>query len=165
MYGFNISVYVFKCIGVESMYIWTCTYFRLQCMCMCLKIYIFNMRVYVLESLESKVCICTLYVLFICVTWLIHMYDVTHWVTSWLSTVSMSQNESRTSHCICYSYVWRDSFVCTTWLMDTVTWLRMSHELHIYTCICTLESKVCICMCMCLEIYIFNMRVYVFICC
>ena len=53
---------------------------------------------------------------FICVTWCIHMCDMTHW------------------------YVWHDAFICVTWLihmwaMVCVTWrIHMCDMTHLYVC-------------------------------
>ena len=47
-----------------------------------------------------------LYVWYDCATWLIHMCDVTHPIAQ----VTLMCN-------VTHSYVWRDSFICVTWLI------------------------------------------------
>jgi len=52
---------------------------------------------------------------FICVTWLIHMRDVTHsyvWRDSFICVTWLIHMCDVT-----HSYVWRDSFICVTWLI------------------------------------------------
>ena len=66
---------------------------------------------------------------FICVTWLIHVCDMTHscvwhdsFICVWVSHTSFRRR-----------CVWRDSFICVTWLIHMcrviVEWL-----IHVYTC-------------------------------
>jgi len=80
-----------------------------------------------------------------CVTWLIHVYDMTH----------ASQNHRRLVHvcvvahwCVChdccittpssYTFVWHDAFICVTWPMRTGA------------AACMLQQFKCVCMCVCM---------------
>ena len=55
---------------------------------------------------------------FICVTWLIHMCDMTH------------------------SYVWHDSFICVTWLIHM--WDMTHRDVCHDSCICVADSFICV---------------------
>jgi hypothetical protein len=62
---------------------------------------------------------------FLCVTWLIHMWDMTRFICDWvvcgtwlIHTCDMTQlhNVTHTTH-MTHSYAWHDSFICATWLI------------------------------------------------
>jgi len=75
---------------------------------------------------------------FICVTWLIHMCDLTHCTGGW-SRIMQRLRETWLIHMcdVTHSYVWRDSFICVTWLIHmcdvthcTGGWSRMMQRLR-----------------------------------
>jgi len=64
----------------------------------------------------------------LCVTWLIHMCDITHHMNDVIWTISHGQNHGSCHRYECCdliwmmwskndSYVWHDSFICVTWLI------------------------------------------------
>ena len=69
---------------------------------------------------------------FICVTWLIHMCDITHpyvWHDSFICVTWLIHMRDMT-----HSYVWHDSFICVTWhiLRCDMTHLHVRHDSFIY---------------------------------
>jgi len=97
----------------------------------------------------------------ICVTWLIHTYEITHsyvWHDSFMYVYMCDKNLTQSclqhwhyvmipSHCrqqqwrsarndMTHSYVWHDSFVCVTWLIHVyirATWTWLNHTCAIDT--------------------------------
>jgi len=70
--------------------------------------------------------------LFVCVTWLIHMWDMTHsyvWRDSFICVTRLIHMCDAT-----HSYVWHDSFICVTWLiqMCDMTHSYVWHDSFIY---------------------------------
>jgi len=65
-----------------------------------------------------------------CVTWLIHMYDITHTHVWYYSYTCMTWLMHM--YDITHSYVWHDSFICMTWLihMYDMTHSYVWHEPH-----------------------------------
>jgi len=90
---------------------------------------------------------------FTCVTWLIHMCDMTHsyvWHDSFMCVTWLIHMCDMT-HSLCdmtHSCVWHDSFICVTWLihMCDMTHSYVRHDSFTYARLYSFTCVICVCM-------------------
>jgi len=76
---------------------------------------------------------CDMTDLFICLTWLIHMCDMSHsWVNSRPTAICWGMCD------MTHSYVWHDSLTCVTWLIHTCDTTHFHVQCDAFTCVARL---------------------------
>ena len=79
---------------------------------------------------------------FTCVTWLIHIHDVTHSYV-WHELIHMCDMNSFICLTWTHSYVWHDSFKCVTWLNHMFD-MPHSYVWHELIYMCDMNSFICV---------------------
>ena len=120
------------------MYIYIYAYVYIY-ICMCIYIHLYEyIYVYMHICIYIYIYIYTyiyLY-LYICVTWLIHMCDMSHFYVWHICDAAMAKS----SWCVCnttHSHIWRDSSICTThlWCSDGKEFVTRHRRIEFVMCV------------------------------